>query len=221
MSIDVKKLAEKFGKPLSATLSIDLSKGDPAYAKWLLASILYSKPMPEEAAIGAYETLEHRSQTSPNAIIDAGWDQIVKVLEKNGYTRYDYTIASEIIDAFKDLIKRYDGKLSRLYDSSGDSKDLERRIKTLGRGLNPVAVSVFLRDMRQVWPKAEPEPAPRVRELMNTLDIDDLREYASEHGIDLIRLETALCRYTRDQIVSQRAATDKKWREKFRPPAMR
>ena len=116
MSIDVKKLAEKFGKPLSATLSIDLSEGDPAYAKWLLASILYSKPMPEESAIGAFETLEHRGQTSPAAIVDAGWDQLVKVLEKNGYTRYDYSIASEIIDAFKDLIKRYDGKLSRLYD---------------------------------------------------------------------------------------------------------
>lgn len=221
MSIDVKKLAEKYGKPFSEVLSIDLGKGDPAYAKWLLASILYSKPMPEEASISAYETLEHRGQTSPQAIVDAGWDQIVRVLDKSGYTRYDYSIASEIVDAFKDLIKRYDGKLSRLYDVSEDSNDLERRVKGLGRGLGPVAVSVFLRDMRAVWPKADPEPAPRVRDLMATLDIDDLNEYASEHDIDLVRLETALCRYAREQIVHQRATTDRKWRERFRPPAMR
>ncbi len=221
MDIDVEKLAEKYGKPFSAVLSIDLSKGDPSYAKWLIASVLYSKPMPEETAIGAYETLEHRDQASPTTIVDAGWDSLVKVLEKNGYTRYDYSIASEIIDAFKDLLKRYDGKLSRLYDMSEDSKDLERRIKGLGRGLNPVAVSVFLRDMRAIWPKANPEPAPRVRELMSTLDIDDLEEYASEHDIDLIRLETALCRYTREQIVSQRANTDRKYRERYRPHALR
>ncbi len=221
MSIDVGDLAKKFGKPFSTVLSIDLSEGDPAYAKWLLASILYSRPMPEEAPIGAYETLEHRGQTSPVAIVDTGWDQLVKVLEKNGYTRYDFSIASEIIDAFKDLLKRYDGKLSRLYDSSEDSKDLERRVKGLGRGLGPVAVSVFLRDMRAVWPKADPEPAPKVKELMSTLGIDDLKEYAREHDIDLVRLETALCRYTREQIVSQRASTDRKYRERYRPHAMR
>jgi hypothetical protein len=221
MSIDVGNLAKKYGKPLSETFSIDLSKGDPAYAKWLLASILYSKPLPEEAALGAYETLEHRGQTDPVAIEEAGRDQIVRVLEKNGYTRYGATLASEIVDAFKDLLKRYDGKLSRLYDLSTDSKDLERRVKGLGKGLDPVAVSVFLRDMRAVWPKADPEPAPRVRELMNTLDIDDLKDYAREHDIDLIRLDTALCRYARDQIISQRAGADRKYRERYRPHAMR
>ena len=84
-----------------------------------------------------------------------------------------------------------------------------------------MAVSVFLRDMRAVWPKADPEPAPKVKELMSTLGIDDLKEYAMEHDIDLVRLETALCRYTREQIVSQRANTDRKYRERYRPHAMR
>lgn len=221
MSVDVGNLVKKFGKPFSEMLSIDLSKGDPAYAKWLLASILYARPFPEEAALGAYETLEHRGQVSPAAIEEAGREQIARVLEKNGFTRYGSTVAGEIVDAFGDLLKRYDGKLSRLYDMSEDSKDLERRVKGLGKGLDPVAVFVFLRDMRAVWPKANPEPAPRVRELMSTLDIDDLEEYAKEQGFDLVRLETALCRYTREQTVSQRAGADKKYRERYRPHAMR
>jgi hypothetical protein len=221
MSIDVRKLTEKYGKPLSTMLSIDLDKGDPAYSKWLLASILYSKPMPEETSIDAYETLEKRGQTSPASIVETGWDKIVPVLDKSGYTRYDFTIATEIVESFKDLLKRYEGKLSRLYDMSADSKDLERRISSLGKGLNPVAVFVFLRDMQKVWPKADPEPAPRVKELMSELGIDDLKEYARREDIDLIRLETALCRYTRDQVVHQRATTDKKWRERYKPRAMR
>ncbi|OPY26015.1 MAG: hypothetical protein A4E28_02729 [Methanocella sp. PtaU1.Bin125] len=221
MSVDVGNLVKKYGKPLSEMLSIDLSKGDSAYAKWLLAAILYSRPLPEEAALGSFETLEHRGQVSPAAIEEAGREQIMRVLEKNGYTRYGSTVAGEIVDAFGDLLKRYDGKLSRLYDMSEDSKDLERRVRSLGKGLDPVAAFVFLRDMRAVWPKANPEPAPRVRELMNTLDIDDLKEYAREHDIDLIRLETALCRYTREEIVSQRASTEKKYRERYRPHAMR
>lgn len=221
MGIDVVRLTEKYGKPLSAVLSIDLSMGDPAYAKWLLASILYAKPFPEEATIGAFETLEHRGLTSPAAIADTGKDQLTIVLEKNEFTRYGPTVASEAVEAFKDLVKRYDGKLSNLYDASTGSKDLERRVKSLGKGLDHVAVSVFLRDMRQVWPKADPEPSPRVKELMTTLKIGDLKEYAREHGLDLVRLETALCRYTRDQVLTQRAKDERKWKERYKPQAMR
>lgn len=220
MSIDVIKLTERYGKPFPAVLSIDLNEGDPAYAKWLLASILYSRPFPEEAPIGAFDTLERRGQTSPEAIVGVGRDQLARVLEKNEYTRYASSIASEVVEAFKDLLQRYDGKLSRLYDASVDSKDLERRVRSLGKGLDPVAVSVFLRDMRPCWPKADPEPAPKVRELMATLKIDDLKEYARGHGIDLVRLETALCRYARDQVLAQRAKDERRWKERYKPHAM-
>jgi hypothetical protein len=145
----------------------------------------------------------------------------VRVLDKSGYTRYDFSLATEAIDAFKDLIKRYNGSLSQLYDASSDSGDLERRVKGLGKGLSPVTVDVFLRDMRAVWPKADPKPAPKVKELMATLGIEDLKAYATEHNYGPVRLETALCRYTREQIVERRSVTDRKWRNRYKPAAMK
>ena len=84
-----------------------------------------------------------------------------------------------------------------------------------------MTVSVFLRDMQTVWPGATPDPAPKVKELMAKLEISDLEEYAREHGIDPVRLETALCRYTRDKVLTERANADRKWKDRYKPQALR
>ena len=225
MNMDADEIVEKCGKPYTGMFSIDLGEGNPAYAKWLLAAILYAKPMPEGAVIEAFNSLESQGMTRSSensvaaSIAKASWQQVVKILQKSGFTRYDFSTASEVLDAFKDLVEVYDGKLSRLYDDATDGRDLERRLQELGKGLGPAGLFIFLSGMRAVWPKADPKPTPRVKELAARLGIDDIKRYAEEHHIDLIRLETALCRYAREQIVRKRAEIDRQWRERYRPVA--
>ncbi len=135
--------------------------------------------------------------TSPAAIERAGWNRLVELLGEGGYRRYDESTADRLLAIADHLLKEYDGKLSRLYDASKDSRDLDRRIHELGKGIGPVTVEIFLRDMQEVWPKADPPLVPDVKQAAIDLGIDDVKEYARAHDIDLVRLETALHRYAR------------------------
>ncbi len=194
---DIQRLVEACGEPYSEMLSIDLEEGDPAYVKWFLASFLYSKPIREESATKTYKLFEANGLTSAASIVSAGWDRLVSMLDKGGYTRYDYSTADRLLEIFGSLQKDYGGSLSRLYRESRGEKDLEMKLKALGKGIGPVTISVFLRDMRHVWPKADPEPTPKIKAVMSSLGIRDLKQYSKERGVDIVRLETALHRRSR------------------------
>lgn len=195
--MDPIRLIEECGEPYSKMLSIDLHRGDPAYVKWLLASILYAKPIREESATKTFKAFESAGLTDTRSIVEAGWDQLVAILDKGGYARYDYSTADRLLDIFDRLLSEYGGSLRRLYDASKDGEDLERRIMGLGKGIGPITVSVFLRDMQSVWPKARPTLTPRIKKAADALGIRDVRAYAVEHGLDIVELETALHRYSR------------------------
>lgn len=198
MKADIKKLVDELGEPYSEMLGIDLRKGDPAYFKWFLAAFLYAKPILEESATKTYKVFEANGVITPEAIVRAGWDRLVELLGEGGYRRYDESTADRLLAISDHLLKEYDGKLSRLYDESKDSRDLERRIRELGKGIGPVTVEIFLRDMKKVWPRADPPLVHDVAQAASELGIKDVKEYAREHGIDPVRLETALHRYARN-----------------------
>lgn len=197
LDMDVRRLIKDYGEPYSKMLGIDLKKGDTEYVKWFLASILYAKPIREESATKTFKAFESAGLTSAKAISDAGWDHLVRLLDEGGYTRYDFSTADRLLDVFGHLQKEYGGSLQRLYDSSTDGSDLNRRIMDLGKGVGPVTVSIFLRDMQEVWPRAKPEQVPDVKKAASDLAIKDMREYAHEHGISPVELATALHRYSR------------------------
>jgi len=197
MKADIKKLVDELGEPYSEMLGIDLRKGDPAYFKWFLAAFLYAKPIREEAATKTYRVFEAHDLMSPAAIEKAGWDKLVELLGEGGYRRYDESTADRLLAIAEHLLKEYDGKLSRLYEESKNDRDLERRIRELGKGIGLVTVEIFLRDMQKVWPKADPPLVPDVEKAAADLDIGNVKTYSGEHGIDIVRLETALHRYSR------------------------
>lgn len=194
--VDIHQFVEDNGKPYSETLQIDLREGDPAYFKWFLASILYSKPIRETSATKTYRLFEHYGLVDPNSIVKAGWDRLVEVLDEGGYTRYDFSTAERLLEICKNFIAHYGASLNLLHQRSSDDQDLERRLIKLGKGIGPVTVSVFLRDMRMVWPKADPSPTPKVKMAMSALGIGDLKEFARREGLDRVELETALHRYS-------------------------
>jgi hypothetical protein len=195
---EIRQLIDELGEPYSEVLGIDLRKGgDPAYFEWLLAAFLSAKPIREESAMKTYRVFVENGLASPSAIEKAGWHKLVELCGKGGYTRYDESTSTRLLSICGNLLRKYGGKLSRLHEAAKDSEDLEQRIKDLGKGIGPVTISVFLRDIRSAWPKADPEPTPRVNEAARALGIGDVKEYARENGIDLVRLETALHRYSR------------------------
>lgn len=81
----------------------------------------------------------------------------MRILDDGGYARYDFSTATKLLEIIDDLKRDYDGDLNRLHQKAGDEKDLEDRLKGLGKGIGDVTVNIFLRELRNVWEKARPE----------------------------------------------------------------
>ena len=195
----LKEFVKRYGEPYSKRLGIDLTAGRSGEVfKWFLASILYGKPIRESSATKTYKCFEKRRILSPERILQTGWDGLVSILDEGGYTRYDFSTATKLLDVAGKLMERYGGNLNRLHEAASDSRDLEARIMALGKGLGPTTTSIFLRDMRTIWSKADPEPTPLVRQAQKSLGIKDLESYAKRSKIDLVQLETALLRLAKD-----------------------
>lgn len=192
---------ERYGQPFSETLGIDLrSLGAEEITKWFLASILYSKPIRESSATNTYRVFEAEGVLSPPKIVETGWEGLVSLLDDGGYIRYDFSTATKLLEVFGNVGKWYGGDLNRLHAAARDSRDLEKRLTSLGKGIGPTTVSIFLREMRYAWPKADPKPSPLVKLAMDELGITEIGQFARKRHLDLVRLETALLRLGKDFI---------------------
>jgi len=141
----------------SQELELDLLKVKDRF-KWFLASILFAKRISARIAMATFREFENAGLTSPEAILAAGWDRLVEILDAGGYVRYDFSTASTLLEAMDKLLNTY-GSLEELHARATDSRDLENKLQQL-KGVGPVAVSIFLRELRSIWTKASPRPLP-------------------------------------------------------------
>jgi len=173
----------------SQELELDLRKPEDRF-KWFLAAVLYAKRISAQAAKETYLTFEQEDLTSPDAILDAGWDRLVEVLDEGGYTRYDFSTATYLLGISKALKEKY-GSLEKLHAEATSPTDLERRLEEF-KGVGPVGVNIFLRELRGIWEKAKPKPSPIAVATAEkiSLDKEDVERYESQ----LVRLNLEYCK---------------------------
>ncbi len=153
----VEKLIDHFKGKFSRELGIDLSRTDPKNIfRWFLASKLFGARISSNTAAKTYREFERHGAVTPEAILATGWDGLVKILDDGGYARYDFSTATKLLEITNDLEKYYGGDLNRLHEKAADEKDLESRLRGLGKGIGDVTVNIFLRELRLVWKKARP-----------------------------------------------------------------
>lgn len=168
----------------SEELGIDLKEPSGRF-KWFLAAILFGARISEKIAANTYKCFERYGLDSPEKIIAAGWDELVRVLDEGGYVRYDFSTATKLLAVMKLLKDKY-GTLENLYEQSSDTKDLERRLQEF-KGIGAVTTQIFLRELRGVW-HISPNISRRAQSVAENLGID-LHEFEGEK---LSRIETAL-----------------------------
>jgi endonuclease III len=173
----------------SNELELDLYKPEDRF-KWFLASVLYAKRISAQTAKETYLYFEQEELTSPDAILDAGWDQLVEVLDSGDYTRYDFSTATNLLGIAKMLKEKY-GDLERLHAESSTPQDLERRLQEFN-GVGPVGVNIFLRELRGIWEKSQPKPSPIAVKTAQKigLNLEDVERYESQ----LVRLNLEYCK---------------------------
>ena len=75
----------------SEELGINLAKCNEAVCfRWFLASLLFGARISETIAKNTYRSFVHHGLTTPQRIVEAGWDFLVfPVMREGGYVRYD------------------------------------------------------------------------------------------------------------------------------------
>lgn len=130
-------------------LGIDLaSKQETEYFKWFLACLLFGKPIQQEVAKRAYFEMVKEGLITPEAIIQAGWDKLVEVLDRGHYVRYDFSTATKLLVVSKTLEEKY-GTLTELLKESKTLDELSSRLQTF-KGIGPKTTEIFLRDIAPI-----------------------------------------------------------------------
>jgi endonuclease III len=114
--------------------------------------------------------------------------------------RYDNITSRKVQDASRKLIDEYGGDLNALHASAGDTEDLVARLLQF-KGVGPATAGIFLRELRGLWPKADP-PLGRLAHLAGGhLGIADPKGFWRRRavpGYDFRHFEAALTRLGRD-----------------------
>jgi GNAT superfamily N-acetyltransferase/endonuclease III len=187
-NISVEDVLSNFSS-YSAELGLDLCRPEDRF-KWFLASILFAKRISSEIAKKTYCQFEREGLTTPKIILEAGWDRLVEVLDSGGYARYDFSTATNLLEIMRKL-KEYGG-LEKLHNASMNSRDLEGKLQEF-KGVGLVCVNIFLRELRGIWDKADPEPSKIAVETGRRLGLGDVRPYESS----LVRLSLEYCKKSR------------------------
>lgn len=202
-----KSLIAEYGGRFSLELAIDLGDGKSGEIfKWFLASKLMGARISTNTAIKTYKAFKKARVLTPQKILDKGWDGLVEILDSGGYARYDYSTATKLLVITEDLLTDYGGDLNHLHDEAENEKNLEKRLMALGKGIGPVTVNIFLRELRGVWKKAEPELSKYVIKASKDLGLPEelgaLKAYWQDHrvrGKNFSDFEAALLKYARDK----------------------
>jgi hypothetical protein len=212
-TVRLEAFVEAYGQRYSEVLGIRLSGGDDEEVfKWFLASVLFGAPITESAAIKTYRCFEGHGVLTPQKIVRTGWEGLVEILDEGGYTRYDFKTADKLLMVANSLVDGYSGSLIHVHSVASDSRDLERRLKGLGKGVGDVTVSIFLRELRGVWERADPFPTElellageRLGLLEKGADAEEalerLKVFWAKNGIagkSFVEFETALLRLDKE-----------------------
>lgn len=159
MNVMQELLARLAGR-FSVELGIDVARGPGERLKWFLAAILFGARISGSLAARTYRVFADHGAVTPQAILAQSWDGLVTLLDAGGYVRYDFKTATKLLTIMEALERDYGGDLERLAAAASAPRDLERRLLALGKGLGPATVNIFLRELRGVWPQAEPPLSP-------------------------------------------------------------
>jgi hypothetical protein len=150
-------LLDRYGRTFCAELGIDIAKNTPAPLFMLLcASLLYSARIRADAATQALKALFAEGWTTPQKMSDTTWEERVKVLNANGYARYDESTSRMLGDTVELLLSDYDGDLRNLREAAERKPSRERRLLKGFTGIGDVGVNIFFREAQLAWPELYP-----------------------------------------------------------------
>jgi hypothetical protein len=153
----VRDLLEEHGRTYADELGIRLSTGSPsALFRWLIAANLFSARIGAAQAVKAAKALAEAGWTTPEKMRRTTWEERVRVLNHNGYARYDESTASTLGQNVELLISEYGGDLRKLREAAGRDPAEERTLLKAFKGMGEMGVDIFMREAQTPWTELYP-----------------------------------------------------------------
>lgn len=134
--------AEQFG--------LDVLSGDADMFRWFLLCYLFGKPIRSDTAVDTWRLFLDKGFDNPWAIAQASERELVRVLHKGGYTRYQHVTARGMQTCMNQLIRGYEGSLFLMIENSQDEEEFTKRLKEL-YGIGPKVAEIFARETEELF----------------------------------------------------------------------
>lgn len=178
-------------------MGIDVDHG--GVERWLLGATLFGTRISSMLAVRTYRTMAEAGVHSLADVETLSWDDLVQLLDRGGYVRYDFRTATRLQRLAAVVRERYGGAIASVRTRS--LPEIRSALDALP-GWGPVTVSLFLRECRGSWPFVDPPIDPHARAAALHLSLVSgsvdplrrLRDIADEARLDLRDLEAALVR---------------------------
>jgi len=191
------------GGRYSSLLGIDVDGGDAEIERWFLAATLFGTRISASVAERTFSVLDGAGLHRVAEARHISWENLVALLDQGGYVRYDFRTATRLQELAEVIWERYGGEVCVIGRTFPRYPQLRQALDALP-GWGPVTIQLFLRELRGVWPGAQPPldqragPAARHLGLVSPstgqLDLAELARLASEGGLDPRDLEGGLVR---------------------------
>jgi len=150
-----RQIVATLGGRFSLELGIDLGRGPEDVERWALATTLLGNRISTAVAMRTYRVL---ARAGVRTIGDAGGrdrEELISLLDEGGYVLYGEPMATRLLALAEVVADLYDERLGTLGEVFVDPRELEQALEDLP-GWGPVTVGAFLRELRGVWPGADP-----------------------------------------------------------------
>ncbi len=197
----VDALIEESGALYSEEIGARIAQDTPQELfHWLVGSIMLSARIGARHAVEASAALREAGLHKAASLRAAKWEDVVRVLNENGYARYDESTAGYLQDAAEWVETSWRGDLRRLRDAAEDADGVLQALQG-AKGLGPLGASIFAREVQLVWDVLHPRFDGPGRKTAADLGLpDDAAELAELAGSRerFVRLVSALTRVALD-----------------------
>lgn len=198
-----RQVVQVLGGRYSTELGIDVHAGDGEIERWFLAATLFGARISAKVAERTYQVLTRAGLTRIAQARHVPSADLIGLLDEGGYARYDFRTATQLTDLSEVISARYDGQVAVIGRRFTSYPALRTALDALP-GWGPVTIGLFLRELRGVWPGAEPPLDERTTVAARHLGLlaagpmvagmPGLRGLAAAADLDVRDLESGLVR---------------------------
>jgi len=155
-----RRVVAMLGGRYSAALGIDLDAGEAQVERWFVAATLFGARIPARVAEQTFGVLAAAGLARIGQMRHVPSGDLIAMLDAGGYARYDVRTATRLLELAEVINERYDGQVAVIGRRFAAYPALRAALEALP-GWGPVTVRLFLRELRGVWPGADPPPDER------------------------------------------------------------